>query len=272
MAGIFINYRRADTGAEVDWLYEKLSARYGADYVFRDVANISLGADFETDIEQAIQRADWFLPAIGPRWLDSRNDSRPARLFEPDDLVRREMEEAFASNVGVIPLLFAGAKMPKPAALPHSIAGLPRLNGHSLAAGDDTALNHILDALDTKCAALARGELVIRLAEYFGYSWDVLRTENHPNHLRFALSHTRLEKDLYLIIMAGVLDALMKAHGAPKGLREILLLNRWERQGWVFEVPDSLDECRALLGQGSSLAILGRSHTFMTTSDAYRKS
>lgn len=46
MAGIFISYRRSDTGAVCGRIADSLRAVFGNDAVFRDVSDIPGGIDF----------------------------------------------------------------------------------------------------------------------------------------------------------------------------------------------------------------------------------
>ena len=57
MDGIFISYRRDDSAGYAGRLYDRLSAHFGADQVFMDVAGIELGTDFVTAIEARFGRS-----------------------------------------------------------------------------------------------------------------------------------------------------------------------------------------------------------------------
>ena len=70
----------------------------------------------------------------------------------PSDLVRREIEAALAHNVRVIPILFDGAKMPRYADLPTSIAGL----AHKLSPNRfDLDVDELLRVLDEMLSSSA---------------------------------------------------------------------------------------------------------------------
>ena len=51
MSGIFISYRRDDSGPMARRLYELLLARFGPASVFIDVETIEAGADFAETID-----------------------------------------------------------------------------------------------------------------------------------------------------------------------------------------------------------------------------
>lgn len=105
---MFVCYRRADSGAAVEVLVERLRDRFGAGNVFRDVEDIPLGTDFR----QALAGCDVFLLMIGPRWLDARDADGTRRLDRGDDPVRIEIETAIARGLLVVPVLVGGAAMP----------------------------------------------------------------------------------------------------------------------------------------------------------------
>jgi tetratricopeptide (TPR) repeat protein len=66
------------------------------------------------------------LAVIGPRWLSTADAASRRRIDDPQDWVRRELAEALAAGVRVIPVLTDGANLPKEADLPAEIAGLSR--------------------------------------------------------------------------------------------------------------------------------------------------
>jgi len=51
MAGIFISYRREDSGGHAGRLCDRLTARFGEDRVFLDIQDIRPGQNFATSIE-----------------------------------------------------------------------------------------------------------------------------------------------------------------------------------------------------------------------------
>jgi hypothetical protein len=115
---VFINYRRADSGGHAGRLRDRLVARFGPDRVFMDVGILG-GDDWVVSIERALSRSGALLAIIGPSWT-------PARLAEPGDRLRQELEAAMALGVGIIPVLVAGARMPDESQLPPSLRDLPR--------------------------------------------------------------------------------------------------------------------------------------------------
>src|SRR5947208_675738 len=97
----------------------------GRENVFRDLDSIESGDDFLTRIRAALDEADLLLVVIGPEWLDAATPTGKRRLDDPDDWVRLELLEALdREDVRVIPLLVAGASMPKERDLPVGLRGI----------------------------------------------------------------------------------------------------------------------------------------------------
>ena len=132
MPGIFLSYRRADAAASAGRLFTSLSQHVGAENVFRDVASIEAGEDFEHAIRDAVEKAAVVLIVIGPRWLDLRTGDGTRRIDEPLDYVRREIELALSSDALVIPILVEGATVPTAESLPTPIRDLTKRNAVEL--------------------------------------------------------------------------------------------------------------------------------------------
>lgn len=130
MSGLFLSYRRKDSGPWVERLHEHLAVRFGESIVWRDVDDIALGKDFLRQIRGAVARADAVLVIIGPDWLKGR------RLFQPQDVLRGEVEVALGSRKEVVPVLVGGARMPQRRQLPESIAALPARQAATLRDGE----------------------------------------------------------------------------------------------------------------------------------------
>ncbi|MBT9596922.1 MAG: toll/interleukin-1 receptor domain-containing protein [Vitreoscilla sp.] len=147
---IFISYRRDDTAGYARALCDDLARRFGAARVFMDVDDIAAGQAFGDVIQRAVGSSHVLLVLIGKRWLGER-DGLPARISEPGDFVRREVESALARGLHVIPLLIDGAAMPSEAQLPdslHPLAGLHALEiGNTRFAADMERLAQALHAV-----------------------------------------------------------------------------------------------------------------------------
>ncbi len=149
---IFISYRREETAYPAGWLFDRLADRFGGQ-VFKDVDSIELGDDFVEVITGAVGSCDVLLALIGDQWLTITNEDGRRRLDDPDDFVRLEIEAALTRNVRVIPILVDGARMPRAADLPPSLAKLVRRQALELSpARFDFDTSRLLRVLDKTLA------------------------------------------------------------------------------------------------------------------------
>jgi TIR domain len=126
MPDIFISYRRDDTSGYAGRLYDQISAHFGEEHVFMDVADIGPGSDFVTVIEQKVGTCDALIALIGKNWLTLKDDQNRPRLGNAEDFVSVEVLAALKRKVEVIPVLVGGAKMPSQRELPESLQLLSR--------------------------------------------------------------------------------------------------------------------------------------------------
>jgi hypothetical protein len=131
MSAIFICYRRDDSQPTTRAIYERLIGKYGKAEVFLDIG-IPYGVDFETYARENIEKAEAVLVMIGKEWLKLVEENGVRRLDNPDDFVRREIEEAFKQEKAVLPVTLEHDDMPKRMELPESIAKLATLNAASV--------------------------------------------------------------------------------------------------------------------------------------------
>ena len=73
---------------------------------------------------------------IGPQWLGDGPSGGKARLHDRKDVLRVEIQHALKKASGVVPTLVGGARMPKAADLPRSIAPLVKRDGITLIDAD----------------------------------------------------------------------------------------------------------------------------------------
>jgi TIR domain len=126
MSSIFISYRRDETKDVAGRLYDRLTAIFGRDRVFRDVYTIPGGADFPSWIEEALTSSDVVVVLIGDRWATIEDSHNRRRIDDPADWVRLEIATALEHDTLVIPVLVEGARMPAEAELPDPLRTLPR--------------------------------------------------------------------------------------------------------------------------------------------------
>ena len=124
MPGVFISYRREDTGGAAGRLYDRLCAHFGSGCVFRDVDTIAPGDRFDRTIDERLAMADVVVALIGPEWVTSSDVHGRARLHEPRDFVRLEIATALRRDIPIIPALFGNARMPRADELPPDLAPL----------------------------------------------------------------------------------------------------------------------------------------------------
>jgi len=128
--GVFISYRRADSGKWAALLDKHIGFRFGHDLVFRDVSDIQLGKDFMVVLDRELGRARVFLVVIGPHWVVTAKGER--RLQNRNDVLRAEVTRALQSVGAVIPVLVGGAPMPEADEVPARLRPLLRRQATNL--------------------------------------------------------------------------------------------------------------------------------------------
>ena len=123
---VFLNYRSEGESSLATLLDEMLSAELGRDVVFLDYRSITLGQDFVPALLNAVRRAAVLLVLIGRDWL--RTDDSGRRLVDdPDDWVRKEIVEALAAKVLVVPVLVGNRPQLSADELPDDLKIVARL-------------------------------------------------------------------------------------------------------------------------------------------------
>jgi hypothetical protein len=125
---VFISYRRDDTASAAGRIYDRLCQLLSKSNVFFDVATISGGRNFETEIASAIGRSDAALIIIGDKWSGLERSTGSNRIWEPDDYVRAEVRASLARPILVLPVLVGAAGMPKPEQVPEDIRAITLKN------------------------------------------------------------------------------------------------------------------------------------------------
>ena len=133
MPGVFLSYRRNDSGGWAGRLRDHLALRYGEDRVWQDVDDLTVGSDYLPQILENIAAADAVLVVMGPHWLDATGKTR---LADPSDVLRIEIVHALKKKSGVIPTLVGGASMPDRKGLPRPVAPLVKRNGIAIIDAD----------------------------------------------------------------------------------------------------------------------------------------
>lgn len=157
MSGLFISYRRQDAAPYAQRLGDDLAARYGADRVFLDIANLAPGSNWTSSLHKAVADCDSMLVVMGPQWLSALDATGRRRIDAPDDFIRSEVAAALRLDKRVVPVLVGGAAMPREDALPDDVRGLARRN--ALQVNDAhwaSDLEHLYRVLDPMLGRSAR--------------------------------------------------------------------------------------------------------------------
>jgi TIR domain-containing protein len=147
---VFINYRGTDSRSYGALLYVELSRRFGPELVFLDSESLPAGTDFAEQLLGQARQARAMLAVIGPGWLAPTRSRWLGRLRckGSTDWTRRELAEAFAAGVKVIPVLTDDAELPTERELPACLAPLSRCQYRRLRCRDAMAdLDRIVNDL-----------------------------------------------------------------------------------------------------------------------------
>jgi len=146
---VFISYRREDTADAAGRVYDRLWRVLSKPNVFYDVSTIHGGQDFIEKILSAIGRSDAALIFIGPNWLAPVQQTSKPRIWEENDYVRAEVRAVLARRILTLPVLVAGARMPKSEELPEDINAIATINALPLRreSFDDDAENIVATIL-----------------------------------------------------------------------------------------------------------------------------
>ena len=162
--GVFISYRREDSGGFAGRIYDRLSNKLGRDNVFFDVDAIRPGLDFVDVLSDRVGKCDALVAVIGKHWVSSADSQNQRRLDDPSDFVRVEIEAALQRKVPVIPVLVDGAGMPQPGELPDSLKRLTRRQAIEIShARFDSDAERLTEALSQLEDELLRGAAAERV-------------------------------------------------------------------------------------------------------------
>jgi hypothetical protein len=137
-AGVFINYRGEDSYSYGALLHSELCRHFGQELVFLDSESIPAGADYAEQLLERVRQAHVVLAVISTRWLAAAGPGG-RRIDDPADWTRRELVEAFAAGVRVIPVLTDEAQLPTEAQLPEDLRALGRCQFRRLRHRDASA-------------------------------------------------------------------------------------------------------------------------------------
>ncbi|MFC4906914.1 toll/interleukin-1 receptor domain-containing protein [Actinomadura gamaensis] len=215
MNEVFINYRTGDGDEAAAFLENALSHRFGSEAIFRAAKSIPPGKAFDTELLTAVRAASVLLAIIGPGWATDE------RLRDPGDWVRREILEARAARIPVIPVL-KGRTSGRLRAddLPAELAYLAGIQSLRLDMRDNGAdVQRIGDVLATLVPRLRTGNRQMTDNNHFnaGYGSNVGgqfgRFEGNIGQLGGTISNvTHADSNDLLALLDDLLTALDKAH------------------------------------------------------------
>jgi hypothetical protein len=136
LSTIILSYRRDDSAGVTGRIFDRLTQEFGTDRVFMDIDSMPAGVDFHEHLQQILADCGALLVVIGKSWRSQRK-GQPARIMDPDDWVRIEVETALERGIPVVPLLIDGASLPSREQLPESLWPLLRRNALPVDSGRD---------------------------------------------------------------------------------------------------------------------------------------
>jgi hypothetical protein len=148
MPRITISYRRDDSDVITGRIFDRLTAHFGRETVFRDIDSIPLGVDFRKHVDSVIDGTDLMVAVVGPKWIGPR--AGQSRLDNAADPVRVEIDAALRKGVPLIPVLVLRAQMPRADQLPPSLEDFAYRNAARIDAGQDfdTHMARLIRAID----------------------------------------------------------------------------------------------------------------------------
>jgi WD40 repeat protein len=149
MPKISISYRRADSEAMTGRIFDRLTAHYGKEAIFRDIDDIPAGTDFRVHINEVLRSTHILLAIVGPAWLGALPGANE-RIQEEADPVRVEVETALRRRVPIIPVLIGNTRMPGSDQLPPSLKDFAFRNAVKIDTGQDFDyhMDRLIKAMD----------------------------------------------------------------------------------------------------------------------------
>ena len=133
---IILSYRREDSAGVTGRIFDRLSQEFGTNRVFMDIDSMPAGVDFHDHLQEILADCGALRVVVGKGWRSQRK-GQPARIMDPDDWVRIEVETALERSIPVVPLLIDGASLPTRDQLPESLWPLLRRNALPVDSGRD---------------------------------------------------------------------------------------------------------------------------------------
>src|ERR1700730_15930464 len=114
-SGIFISYRRSDSKSDARSICQRLERAFGKRKVFIDVDSIRPGENFQSVLQNDLEKCNIMVVVIRPPWLELL---RPTDRETSHDYVYLEVASALERKLPIFPVLVDGATMPEAKDLP----------------------------------------------------------------------------------------------------------------------------------------------------------
>jgi hypothetical protein len=128
----FISYRRKDTAGHAGRLYGNITDQIHKNTVFFDRDKINGGAKYMDVIIKAIESAKAMIVVIGSSWLNIINEQGKQRIFDPDDIVHKEVALGLSRGIRIYPVLVNEADMPSRESLPDDLKDLANFHAFEI--------------------------------------------------------------------------------------------------------------------------------------------
>ena len=169
MSRIFLSYRRQDSAGYAGRLYERFSERFAPEQVFRDLDTIEAGEHWPARLAEALRGCKVVVALIGADFSSACDESGRPRLYQPDDVVRLELEGALRGGIPIIPALVRGTPMPTSKDLPASLSGLCDRQAISLGEESwDADLGRLVGAVERVLRTAAETNLPVPATPFIG--------------------------------------------------------------------------------------------------------
>jgi hypothetical protein len=103
-------------------IVDELKRIFGADSVFCDALSVDGASRWDHEIDKALSSCQVLIVIIDEHWDN-------AKLHDPGDWVRREIQAGLTGRCSILPILIDGATMPSSSHLPTDIAALAAHQG-----------------------------------------------------------------------------------------------------------------------------------------------
>jgi hypothetical protein len=140
MPRLYISTRRSDSASVPGRIIAALGKAF-------ELKNLVVSGEVPpgTRLDYAITPCDALLVIIGDQWATAKNQYGFSSLYDPNDLVRREIETAVRLKKPLIPLLVNTPSLPSAANLPATLA--PLLDNQPFCVRDDAHFDADVDAI-----------------------------------------------------------------------------------------------------------------------------